>query len=398
MSEKNTQSTQVQTETFTCPNCGGGLHFDGKKEKFLCSSCGYEGELHAGDNSVDEWDFNDYARREAASVAFEGMAVADCQNCGSQVTFAEHQTATVCPMCGSTQISEAKQKAGIPPEGILPFQVDKQEAAQKFREWVKGLWFAPNRLKVSYQEGNLSGHFVPFWTFDADCSATYTGEGGRDRTVKDKDGKEHTETDWFPTAGSVQESFDDILVTAVTGESASDTELVGPYDTINKLRPYAPEYLAGYQAELYTVKADAGFETAKKRIDSSLRDLADSDIRRRFDSARNVQIFPQYKNVTYKHVLLPVWSSLFGYGGKTYRYVVNGSTGNVYGQRPYSIPKIVTAIAVVAAILIGVIAFFASGSDEGMDSVPVDEVAMEQIHAEIPSLQQFYSQIEPTEL
>lgn len=365
----NDMKTTVQTENFICPNCGGKLKHDISKDKFLCSSCGYEGELQAVVESVREFDFGDYARRESESVPFIGEAVAECHNCGSMVTFGEFETATTCPMCGSTQISAAKQKAGIPPEGIIPFKVDKQEAGQKFRMWVKKLWFAPNKLKTSVQEGSLKGKFVPFWTFDTDAFATYTGEGGRYRKVKDEDGKEHTETDWYSTSGVVEQSFDDILVCAGKGESMQDANDVGPFDTIGALRPYAPEYLSGYQAEVYSIKADEGFETAKQRIENELEQLADQEIRFHFDTSRRVQIFPKYTNVTYKHVLLPVWTSLFGYSGKTYRYVVNGATGKVHGQRPYSAVKIVAAIVITLAVIIG--AFLLFTQDEQIEEALV---------------------------
>lgn len=371
MSEKSIRSTEVKTESYICPGCGGKLGFDGKKDKFLCTSCGYEGEIHAGDNSVDEYDFSDYARREAESVAFSGMAAANCQNCGAQVTFAEHEIATTCPMCGSTQISQVKQKAGIPPEGIIPFRIGKQEAGQYFREWVRGLWFAPSKLKKSYQEGQLTGMYVPFWTFDADGIGTYTGEGGRYRKVKDKDGKEQTETDWFPVLGKVEKSFDDILVVAATGDGAKDVELVGPYNTKDELKPYAPEYMAGYRAELYSIKADEGYKTAKKKMKEELQSRAESEILKKFDTSRNVNVSARYTNVTYKHVLLPVWSSLFGYGGKTYRYVVNGANGTVYGQRPYSKGKIAAAIAVALAILIAIFGLFAGEDESGQEMAAV---------------------------
>lgn len=394
MTQDTATTAQVEAESFICPSCGGGLHYDGKKDKFLCASCGYEGELHGEDNSVDEWDFGGYAQREAQSVPFPGLAVASCQNCGAQITFEGTTMATTCPMCGSTQFAKAKQQAGLPPEGIIPFRVDKQEAAQKLREWVKGRWFAPKALKTSYQEGKLTGEFIPFWTYDAQVTAPYTGEGGRYRKVKDKEGKERTETDWFPTAGVVSHAFDDVLVCASTSESAKNAELVAPYDTAHNLRPYAPEYLAGYRAELYSLKADAAFETAKNRMEIEMRSLAESDIRRSFDTTRFVQVSPRYKDVTYKHVLLPVWSSVFSYKGETYRYALNGVTGEISGQRPYSIPKILAAVAVAAAVLFGLFSLFMGGDDSEMEDVSPQAAVVAQALGAPPAQQAYLDLVE----
>ena len=54
--------------------------------------------------------------------------------------------------------------------------------------------------------------------------------------------------------------------------------------------------------------------------------------------------------ITFKHVLLPVWLAAYKYRGKTYRFVVNGRTGRVQGERPYSAWKI--AIAVILGLLV----------------------------------------------
>ena len=63
--------------------------------------------------------------------------------------------------------------------------------------------------------------------------------------------------------------------------------------------------------------------------------------------------------VTFKHVLLPVWLAAYKYRGKSYRFVVNGQTGRVQGERPYSFWKIAGAVALVAVAL-AIVAYFAS--------------------------------------
>jgi len=54
--------------------------------------------------------------------------------------------------------------------------------------------------------------------------------------------------------------------------------------------------------------------------------------------------------LTFKHVLLPVWLAAYSYRGETYRFVVNGRTGRVQGERPWSAIKI--AVAVVLGLLV----------------------------------------------
>ena len=44
-----------------------------------------------------------------------------------------------------------------------------------------------------------------------------------------------------------------------------------------------------------------------------------------------------YSDETFKHILLPIWMAAYKYGGKSYRFLVNGQTGEVQGERPYSV-------------------------------------------------------------
>jgi hypothetical protein len=60
-------------------------------------------------------------------------------------------------------------------------------------------------------------------------------------------------------------------------------------------------------------------------------------------------------DVTFKHILLPVWVAAYQYRGKTYQFVVNGHNGRVQGQRPWSVWKLAFALCLgaVAAAAIG---------------------------------------------
>ena len=62
-------------------------------------------------------------------------------------------------------------------------------------------------------------------------------------------------------------------------------------------------------------------------------------------------------DVTFKHILLPVWLAAYKYRGKTYRFVVNGQTGRVQGERPWSAWKITFAV-ILGLIVAGIAGYF----------------------------------------
>jgi hypothetical protein len=60
-------------------------------------------------------------------------------------------------------------------------------------------------------------------------------------------------------------------------------------------------------------------------------------------------------DVTFKHVLLPVWTAAYRFGGASYRFVVNGQTGKVQGERPWSKVKLVMAFLALAFLIGGAV-------------------------------------------
>jgi hypothetical protein len=61
-----------------------------------------------------------------------------------------------------------------------------------------------------------------------------------------------------------------------------------------------------------------------------------------------------YYDVTFKHLLLPVYAGAYRYNGKPYQIMVNGRTGEIQGERPYSFWKIALLVMSVL-ILIGIL-------------------------------------------
>jgi hypothetical protein len=74
----------------------------------------------------------------------------------------------------------------------------------------------------------------------------------------------------------------------------------------------------------------------------------------------------RWRNMTYKHLLLPLWLLTVIYDERPFQVYINGVTGEVHGARPYSKVKIAFAITagVILAILI-IVAISAAGGGSG---------------------------------
>ncbi|GGA13401.1 hypothetical protein GCM10011498_11710 [Amylibacter cionae] len=226
-------------------------------------------------------------------------------------------------------------------------------------EWLGSLWFAPNGLQEYARKGRaMQGIYIPYWTYDADTKSNYSGARGdvyyvTQRVQVKRNGKMVTETRqvpktrWTPTAGRVARFFDDVLVLGSKSLPKTYTDALAPWD-LSALEPYDPQFLAGFRAESYTVKLDEGYAEARTYMDRMI--LRDVKFDIGGDKQRVTSVDTSVSDVTFKHVLLPIWMAAYKYRGNTYRFVVNGQTGTVRGERPYS--KIKIAIAVIIGLII----------------------------------------------
>ena len=370
-----------QVDRQICANCGGTIRWNIARQRLECASCRTPYEIRTTVDRVEEHDFDGYIRREGEWVSFPETTMIVCGGCGAQIAVDEHTTATVCPMCGSTQLLEGRQEAGVPPDGVVPFRIDRETAQQNFSKWVKSRWFAPNRLKQAYQAGKLQGMYIPFWTFDAQVTSYYWGAGGTRRRVDDGEGKSHVEVRWRPVSGQVEGSYDDIQICAAQNAASQVVEKVLPYNTVENTAPFSPSYLSGFLAERYAIPATQAVDSARAQIQADQENQAEGDILGRgYNLARVDRVESHYHRLTYKHVLLPAWTSAFAYNGKQYMYIINGESGKVGGQRPYSVPKILAAVGVaVAAFITAVMLLSGAAAPAPAGDVPPEEAVVCQM-------------------
>jgi hypothetical protein len=244
----------------------------------------------------------------------------------------------------------------LKPKSLLPFKIEQKKGFSLFKDWIHSLWFAPNDLKkMAENHEKLTGIYLPYWTYDCRTETDYTGQRGDDYYVNEtytavENGRsvvrtrQVRRTRWQFASGRVHNTFDDVLVTGSHSLPTEYCQALEPWD-LKDLVPFDEKYLSGFRAESYQVDVKAGFEIAMKRMDSTIRSTVCHDIGG--DHQRIDSLDVRYDDITFKHILLPIWLSAYRYKGKVYRFMVNGCTGEVQGERPYSWIKITFAVLVV---------------------------------------------------
>lgn len=336
---------------FPCAQCGAQLNYAPGTNHLKCPYCGHENEIADTGEEVEELDFLSALEEAKSQQPTEEVRVVRCTACNAETQPAPNTTALRCPYCGASLVDVAGSLTHIKPRALLPFAIDRQRATDGFINWLGKQWFAPNDLKkYARSEGRFQGVYVPYWTYDCHTITQYTGARGEYYTVTVGSGKNRrTERRirWYPAAGTVQDSFDDVLVVGSESMPPKIIEALTPWDTEN-LVPYADDYLSGFTAESYTIDLKEGFEDARQQMEVVIRQTVNSDIGG--DTQRIDSLKTRYRDVTFKHILLPVWMCGYRYRGKLYQVMANGRTGEIRGGRPYSWVKI--ALAVLAGLLV----------------------------------------------
>jgi hypothetical protein len=196
---------------------------------------------------------------------------------------------------------------------------------------------------------------LPYWTFDSYTSTDYTGQRGdnyQDTETYTQNGEQKTrtvtKTRWSSASGNVQRHFDDVPVPATKSVLPKYLERLN-WD-FGGLVSYEPAYLSGHKAQTYQVSLEEGFERFKQIAEQVIR----SDIRQDIggDQQQISAMDTSYSDTTFKHLLVPVYASAYKFNNKVYQVVINGRTGEVQGERPYSWIKIAALILAILFLIL----------------------------------------------
>lgn len=341
-----------------CPSCGGKLLFSAEKQMLACDYCGYTEDVNRNNDEVIEQDLRQAVLSAQQFVPEQhDEQVLHCNSCGSNVmiekTTVEHQ----CPFCASTQINvEAFDHNLIQPNGILPFQIPKKEAIGKFKEWIAKGWFHPSKLKKMANLEEINGIYIPFWTFDAQTDSNWSGEAGHYyyetqmvRVNGKMQSKQIQKTRWERRSGNLSHFFDDVLVASSEGLDNPKFQRILTSYRLDEVINFDPRLILGWKAEIYNIEVDAGYDIADKIMDARIRGMCIS--RLGGDTYRNLRIDTDKDDQTFKHIILPVWVAAYHFNKKSYQFVINGQTGRVGGEKPYSWIKITLLVLLILAII-----------------------------------------------
>jgi len=289
-----------------------------------------------------------------------------CDTCGATLTVEAHLRTAVCPYCDSPSVIERPTAPGRPdPAYVVGFVLEQKRATNAVRRWISRRGpFARSGFKQATIK-KVHGVYLPTYLYNAVARSSYEAEIGEDYTVTetytttDANGKTvtrtrtRTVTEYRRLTGQHDCYMLDVLVTASAGVRNDELEHIEPFDLLT-LRRYSAALLSGWMAEEPSLTQNEcmshAHDESMERIGRQLAQFMPGDSHRglRYETSLSDQVIDL--------VLLPIWvfAARYAEDRPPVRIVVNGQTGEAYGEVPLSWIKITLACAAA----VGLIALF----------------------------------------
>lgn len=301
-----------------CSNCAGKLIFNPATQRLECATCG---------SSFRPEDVED--KNADLQSKYYDTRVYVCSHCGAEVITSDTESSTFCVYCGNPAIVFNRVSKEYRPDGLVPFQITKEEAVKYIKLRFLKNPIIPKEIKSKCVPENLRGIYIPYWIVNADYTeADYIkGEVKRGKS---------TETRYYSRAGEVQ--FKNIPIDGSNILNDDISRKLEPF-YLEEAKDFDEDYLNGF----YSNTSDLNYFDLRASTAYRCHKLFEDEVVKTI-KAKNIKIMDSIYHVDIHddpiYMMMPVWFFTFKYDNKPYTILVNGQTGKVVGTMPWQKKKV----------------------------------------------------------
>lgn len=267
-----------------------------------------------------------------------------CSSCGAELIFDPGTQMTNCNFCGSKfEIDKAQDEEIVVPDGILPFQVTKEDYEHAVLSWLSEGDYTPDDILNSTIFDSVNGVYLPMWFFKGTYNGNWSASSGYDRleTYIAKSGNKlvertRTVTDWRPSNGNCSGIFDCLAFAGVGKGIKNDIAIYSHGTTFNRgeLKPYDSKYTLGFNLIEYTVDEIDTWETlGKAQADRYVESLTKGRIPG--DRYKDFYLDVLYTKEKPLRTYVPFWITNYKYNNSEFHVYMDGTTtSRIQGVRP----------------------------------------------------------------
>ncbi|MEM6263779.1 MAG: hypothetical protein AAGI38_14800 [Bacteroidota bacterium] len=327
-----------------CPRCAAEtLYLSDNNKELICDTCEAVRPLGQEKSKVKERPLSASAHLIGKDRGLDQKGTEyQCGGCKARLRVFYPIAAFHCPFCGSETYTEQEKPADpVKPVKLIPFTYPRAKALKQYRAWLKNNWLRPPLLSSLAREEHLYPVYLPYFLVKAQSKSSWSALVG----FKPKgEGKIR----WANGAGYWEHGFDEVVIKATKGGRHDLVEEIYPY-FLNELVPYDPEYLKGRMYEVYQMDEKSVLEAGQKTLDSFIAGRVNTKVPG--DMNKELKITSNYDGRFFGHILLPAWIGGYRYKGTIYQFLINGQTGEVVGEKPFSTQRIIAALLVGAGLI-----------------------------------------------
>ena len=318
----------AQVLMFKCPSCGNSLEYQPGVKAVICPFC--QTSLNEDDISAPDSFVPDNPMPEV-------MQSYHCSNCGAEIITDKTTAATRCYYCHSPVILTDRLSETFRPDGVIPFQFDRQQAQEKFREYIRKKHFVRPEFFSEETLQDFAGVYYPYWLADVDMEAALNGEATRVQT-RILGNVTEVRTAYYKVTREAMIHVPHLQRKALNAASRLHSDGIQPFG-LEDVQPFKPAFLSGFLAE----KRDVEMETAQIDMEKEARGMVQKLMtgdRQGYSTLTGTSAVRSMKT-SMRYVLFPVWVMTYQ-GEKTepYYYMMNGQTGSVCGKLPLNRRKL----------------------------------------------------------
>lgn len=322
---------------YKCPNCGGGLIFDPKKQDFICEYCDSvfkEQDFFPADNSLNK-----------EKSGFENALLYICPSCGAEIITDETTAATACYYCSNPVVLSGKLSGELKPDFIIPFKINKNDAIAEFKKLCSKKKFLPKDFIAESRLEEIKGVYFPYWYVNCEADGNINATSKQVRTWMVGDIR-HTETTVRGHFRQGNLSIRNMPEAALKSKNKDILTYVCPFNGADFV-PFSMSYLSGFFAEKRDIEKSEIVDSITEKIKTYSNKKLLQSIEYTNASIKDSNI--RVGELEWSYNLLPVWVLNYKHRDKNYIYALNGQTGKVYGELPVCRKKLGILFAGIAA-------------------------------------------------
>lgn len=183
----------MEIQSYKCPNCGGGLVFDPKTQKFKCEYClsafteetlkEMEEAARKSEEASKPGEMPEAEKIESQKQAESKMVLYTCPSCGAGDCGTGDDGVHVLLLLSQPVVLSGSLDGKYRPDGLIPFEIDKKKAKEIFKNWIQKKKYVPDDFYSPRQMDYLEGIYYPYWMYSCQVSGEMQAEALRKRVT-----------------------------------------------------------------------------------------------------------------------------------------------------------------------------------------------------------------------